>query len=62
MSTPLYEDGELAISSFAGGKGRGPCVQITHSPSEDQFVQLTRVQAETVVNVLAEWLGLKVKR
>jgi len=61
MSTRLYEDGELTISSFAGGKERGPSVQID-SPPCPGYVQLTRVQAETVVNVLAKWLGMKVSR
>jgi len=67
MSTPLYEDGELSITSFAGGKGRGPCAQIDVNNEEGGnadygMVQVTRTQAETVVRVLAKWLGMEVSR
>jgi hypothetical protein len=62
MSTTLYEDGDLAISSFAGGVGRGPSVQIDNGAVRNGMVQLTRTQAETTVNVLAKWLGLEVSR
>lgn len=65
MTTTIYEDGGLSITQFAGGN-RGVCVQITlaQNPHDGQFdaVQLTRPQAETVVNELAKWLGLEVSR
>lgn len=63
MSKTLYEDGDLTISSFAGGKGRGPSVQIdapNATVAAVDYIQLTRTQAETVVKVLAKWLGLEV--
>ena len=66
MSTSLYEDGELQIVSFAGGKGRGVCVQIYVHKDEltpnYAIVDITRTQAETVVRVLAKWLGMEVSR
>jgi len=66
MTTTLYEDGGVTITQFAGGNARGVCVEVTlaQNPHDGQFdsVQLTRTQAETVVNVLAKWLGLAVSR
>ncbi len=54
MSKDLAHAYGVHVTSFAGGVGRGPCVQIDDA---DNVIQLTRVQAEFVRDVLSKWLA-----
>jgi hypothetical protein len=71
VSKELAEMHGVHIASFAGGIERGPCVQIVVTDDRDAnrrpgpplrvyadygIVQLTRVQAEFVRDVLTKWL------
>lgn len=59
MSTVLYQEGRLTLSMFAGGRVRGPCVQID---VDDAYVQLTRDEVRELYNALREYLSaVKVK-
>ena len=62
MSTELARAYDVQITSFAGGRGRGACVQIDVDDQRGAnvdfgAVQLTRTQAEFVCDVLSKWLG-----
>lgn len=61
MSRELANAHGVAITSFAGGVNRGPCVQIDldDAPVTWRTIQLTRTQAEFVRDVLSKWLGDK---
>lgn len=62
MSTQLANAHDVEVSSFAGGRERGPCISVSNSdgkganPDYGQ-VELTRTQAEFVRDVLTKWLG-----
>lgn len=61
MSRSLARAHDVDVVAFAGGAKRGACVQINsddpHRAVGCGSVQLTRVQAEFVRDVLAKWLG-----
>lgn len=59
MSKLLAEAYDVTVTSFAGGKDRGPCVQIDagqNGQNNVSYVQLTREQAEFTRDVLSKWL------
>lgn len=61
MSTQLWEktiEGRtISLTSFSGGKMRGPCIQITvQEPTGATYVQLERKYVLKLVGKLFTWL------
>ena len=57
MSETLLDlEGRITITRFAGGRERGPMIQID---VEDVYVQLTRDEVSEVYTALRDYLMLK---
>jgi len=54
--TPEYKDNELSLTSFAGGKERGRCLQVTLHDSIG-YAQFTKDQATELRDALNSWLN-----
>lgn len=50
-----YRQGELMITSFSGGLGAGPMLQLT-TPIGYDHIQLTKDQVKNLLQTLSEWL------
>lgn len=46
----------IQIGTFAGGAGRGRCVQLTISPPTSGYAQLTATEVEMLVEALRTFL------
>lgn len=57
MSEELLELEQLHVGSFAGGIGRGPCIQLSliRGAAELGYVQLDREDVAELVCALREW-------
>lgn len=53
MSEDIMDIRELHVSSFAGGKDRGRCIQLTIG---DEYEQLTQKEVNELITALTLWM------
>ncbi len=58
MAKDLYRahDDSLIVTRFAGGRERGPCIQITTNESAHSYLSLTRQQVGMVYSELRKFM------
>ena len=51
---PIYEEADLLLTRFYGGKNNGRMLQLTITSDETAYIQLTQKQVEELSQVLAQ--------
>jgi hypothetical protein len=58
MSTNLFDEGQLYVQQFGGGKERGLCLQIgTGTPDGGAYIQINAEELAKLLPVLTKWFS-----